>query len=178
MKKQIIASILIVLLSSSMITISTLATDERQTEAMSFTLTASSYLISNNGEYLSFTIPEATGSTIIPSHPKLPKISKTIELPFGSHIESISYSTTQTESLSLETSIIPVVYPTPTNSNLQVKELEANKEIYSSSSPYPESQVESQIAAGLMKDSLCNILTLTWYPIQYIPKFKSGLAQG
>lgn len=170
MKKQIIATILIVLLSSSMITVSTLATDEPQTETFSFTLTASSYSISEKNEYLTLDIPEATGSTILPTHPKLPKISKTIPLPFGSHIESIAYTTKQTESTAFETSIIPVAYPTPTNPNLQVKEIKADKDIYSSTSPYPESQVESKIAAGLIQDSLCNILTLSWYPIQYIPQ--------
>ncbi len=170
MKKQIIATILIVLLSSSMITISTLATDESQTEEISLTLTSSSYKISDNDEYISFTIPEATGSTIIPTHPKLPKISKTIQLPFGSHIESISYTAKQTESISIDTNILPVAYPTPTNPNLQVRELEADKQIYDSTMPYPENQVESKISAGIIQDSLCNILTISWYPIQYIPQ--------
>ncbi len=170
MKKQIIATILIVLLSSSMITINTLATDESQTEEISLNLTASSYKISDNDEYLLLTIPEATGSTIIPTHPKLPKISKTIQLPFGSHIESISYASKQTESISIDTNILPVAYPTPTNPNLQVRKLEADKQIYDSTMPYPENQVESKISAGIIQDSLCNILTISWYPIQYIPQ--------
>ena len=170
MKKQLIATILIILLSSSMVTINTLATDKSQTETISFSLTASSYSLSDNDNYLSINIPEATGSTILPTYPKLPKISKTIQIPFGSHIESFSYITKFTESRVLNTNIIPVAYPSPTNLELQVKELEENKYIYSSTNPYPKNQVESKIAAGLTEESLCNILTINWYPIQYIPQ--------
>ena len=170
MKKQFIAIVLVAFfLSSSSFVLSIPANQDSQTKTITLSLTASSLSLSEKNDFISASIPEATGSIKRPTHPALPVVRESITLPFGSTIQSIHYEFDQKETIPLDKQINPVSYPTPLDPSINSLEKETNKEIYTSSNPYPTQPVHSRISAGLTNGNLGNTLTLTWYPVQYLP---------
>ncbi|MBS3748337.1 MAG: hypothetical protein KGY67_01395 [Candidatus Thermoplasmatota archaeon] len=170
MKKQFIVLFLIAIFLSSSSYVFSMPTNQNfQTETITLSLSASSISTAETEDFISISIPEATGKIKIPTHPSLPIITKTITLPFGSTIQSLNYEISHQEEITIDTQINPVAYPTPLNPSITLMEKEINQEIYESSSPYPSQTINSRIAAGLHDEKLVNTLTLTWHPIQYIP---------
>lgn len=172
MKKELfILCIIASLIGSSSFVLSTPTTEENNRVTRTFSFTASDVLTTEEEGYISIHLPEATGSVLNPTHPKLPALTETMTLPFGSSIESITYESTHPEqTLSLNLPICPVAYPTPLDSSLETLPTRMNERIYESVTPYPQNPVEYRMGAGIIDDSLTNILTLTWYPLQYFPR--------
>ena len=172
MKKQLITILLVsFFIGSSSYVLSTSIDqgDSSVTKEISFVSTVFSTTVEDG--YTSIIMPNATGSVITPGHPELPKITLTIMLPFGSTLESVkSQSDRADQTFLLDERVNPVSYPEPLDPRISMKEYQKiNEQIYLSSSLYPSSSLDVSFSAGLIENEMVNILSLTWYPITYIP---------
>ncbi|MDG6217927.1 MAG: C25 family cysteine peptidase [Candidatus Thermoplasmatota archaeon] len=172
MKKQLITILLVsFFIGSSSYVLSTSIDqgDSSVTKEISFVSTVFSTTVEDG--YTSIIMPDATGSVITPGHPELPKITQTIMLPFGSTLESVkSQSDRADQTFLLDERVNPVSYPEPLDPRISMKEYQKiNEQIYLSSSLYPSSSLDVSFSAGLIENEMVNILSLTWYPITYIP---------
>ncbi|MBS3777867.1 MAG: hypothetical protein KGY50_01085 [Candidatus Thermoplasmatota archaeon] len=171
MKKQSIVILLVLcligntslVLSSSLITAST-------AESITVSFEAAQFSTSIKEGYTSVFVPQATGSIKIPGHPDLPKITKTLTLPFQSTIESITVeSEKENELFKLDNSVNPVSYPQPLNPSIEPMKQTINEQIYSSSNLYPKKAIHSTVGTGLKDNKQATFLSLNWYPVRYIP---------
>ena len=107
-----------------------------------------------------------------PGEPILPKIVKTIELPFGSkniRVE-ITPNEIQEKNIAGIVKAAPAHLPLNTISKNIVKEQQKDEEIYSSNDPYPSNWYSYSIRAGLNEfNEIKNHLTIHIYPVKYIP---------
>ncbi len=112
---------------------------------------------------------ESNTFLLTPGNPKLPKISRTITLPFKSTISSMKITQKDLpETIMLEKKIQPNPVPQPT-SHQQPAELILNEEVYSSSTLYPKNNIEYVLSTGLQNGKHVSFLTINWHPIQYNP---------
>ncbi len=120
--------------------------------------------------YATIHLAEATGYRTIPGEPILPRVMKTIELPFGSTIKTMSCSFTSQPQIQLNQKITPAVQPMPyLNENPTIQPCE-NTEIYSKNQIFPETWYSYRLTGGLNKKNiLTTFLTIQINPVRYNP---------
>lgn len=171
MKKQFIVVLLIIcLVGNTSLVLSSSSTIASNEESITVSFAATQFSTSIKDEYTSILMPQATGSINTPGHPELPKITKTFMLPFHSSIESIVVeSEKENELFKVDKPVNPVSYPQPLNPSIKPLKQTINKQIYASSDIYPKESIQSTVGTGLTENKQATILSLNWYPVQYIP---------
>ncbi len=119
------------------------------------------------------TIPGAD-LTAIPGHPQLPVITKHFLIPLDASVTNIEIIRTEEEVLPGSFNIFPVQKPSIVNSAVTSFDPEPwvaqNPEVYESNDPYPTRSIELGSQGNL---SGYRILSLNFYPYQYIPAEKA-----
>jgi len=108
-----------------------------------------------------------------PGEPVLPKIVKTIELPFGVSNVEVEVIINYDKEFEIEKQIraaSPHLPLTATQSNTPI-EYEKNEEIYGSETPYPYQHHKYRVVCGLNEEGerVTNVI-IQLYPVKYSPK--------
>jgi hypothetical protein len=135
-------------------------------------------VLTDQDNYLSVEVKEATSQASSPGNPIVPMYSKLFSFPFGTIIKDVSFSASSEQTIQLTKEILPGAQPTPvsggvmTSSNQkQVK----NDAVYSGKNSYPVSRLEYQVGAGLQGNEHVMFLSVHYYPVLYQPQQHSLL---
>lgn len=173
MKKSTVLLVLILLIISTTIGAAmNIPVTKNSSNQIVVALTCSQPLITDSAGYVMVSSETDTSFIITPGAPKLPKITKTVILPYTSTVTSIDPEGKPLDKTqNLFKKILPNAVPTPVSiqSTPQPKEY-MNDNIYQSSALYPQNTIDYTISAGLKDGKQVNYLTLHWYPYQYNPK--------
>lgn len=171
MKKIIVLTTLLLFLTSMIGTGIILPEEAEQQYSITVSFETEKPTIQTNEEFSMVTNIKSNTFLLTPGNPKLPKISKTIILPFKTTINSIEMTHTDLpEIITLEKKIQPNPIPQPTSISYQKPEkIIPNPEIYDSSTLYPKNSIDYVLSTGLQNDEHVSFLTINWYPIQYNP---------
>ncbi len=173
--KKIIATILVVFLTIG--SFSALAISEK-TENISLQTSSSKVDFSKisikqkNEEYLEIDMQDVSTYLVSAGKPVLPKIVKTIELPF--FVENIDVEVELGGSIEQKISkdVSPSPYMMPlTTAEINMEQIEVkDKTVYESSNPYPEKTYDYEIKCGLNKeDERVKFVIIDIYPVRYVP---------
>lgn len=169
-----ISFILIIALLLNLISITTPfitpTTATQPQETLVFTTSFSSLQIKQNTEFATVTLEGTTATIVQEGGPHLPKVTKTIELPWGSTITDVSYSysTPQTQQLSLHVQPVPSYSIIGSTVTKDISYLEP--EVYLSEQPFPIDWFQYHKGVGLNKDSeRVLFVTFHMHPVRYIP---------
>ncbi|MCX6663678.1 MAG: C25 family cysteine peptidase [Euryarchaeota archaeon] len=129
-------------------------------------------VITDQNNYLSVQIKEATSYAALPGNPVLPVFTKLFTFPFGTIIKDVSFATSSVQVKELTKEILPAVQPTPVSGALlkpsnekQVK----NDLVYLGMNTYPLSRLDYQVGAGLNGNDHVILLSVQYYPLLYLP---------
>ena len=128
-------------------------------------------IISEKDKYLSIELAEQTSDYWAENKPALPLITKVYTFPFGTHIEDIKV----TFSESIKRTVTKPIIPSPElyiKSVLIVSEEVKNQDpvmTYSDIEIYPDHQYDYRTGAGLKDEEHVIYLTVHLYPVQYSP---------
>jgi hypothetical protein len=139
-------------------------------------LSFSEPVITDQNEYLSVEITEATSSASSPGNPVLPMYTKLYSFPFGTVIKDISFTASSEQTIPLRKEIVPGSQPTPISGgsiSFSNKKLVKNDAVYSSTTSYPVSRLEYQVGAGLEGNNHVMFLSIQYYPLLYQPQQQS-----
>jgi hypothetical protein len=183
MKKVAILLIVGILIGSTMGTIGTTSSqpsavtfsDKITTPALHMQSTASdNYLIlglTNTDTYL-----QTAGA------PRLPKIVKTLELPFGATDISISLVPQDIRTEQITQQVDPAAALLPLTDDYQTTAAQTtlkDDQIYTMTTPYPAMWYTTKIGVGLNKDNQhVTFVTVDYYPIRYTPATGTLLIAG
>jgi len=173
MKKMLRFSIIILLALNVIVIQGALSSQvERQTYSITTSFTSSEPVFDVEDAYTTVTIDTSHSYMYTVGHPHLPKISKTIVLPFGSTITSVAVIDSSEEIIyTLENKIIPTSYPTPLDPDvISTLTLVERQDIYDSTHPYPNDPIEYSLRGSLDEGDHASLLILNWYPLQYHPQ--------
>ena len=170
MKKIMISLFFLLLLLN--VNTNAILTDESMSACESFTFSFSSPEIKIVNDEIQVFIKEARLSINDPGYPCLPKYTKTITLPQGSMISSVTIKDIIFSIHSLNATI-SLSSPPQWYDTRMVKE--RNKSLFSShqlkeswnNTWYPKKWVSYKTGSGLNNESLVTFLTLSVYPVQY-----------
>ena len=130
-------------------------------------------VITNQNNYSSAKIKEATSYVALPGNPMLPVYTKLFMFPFGTIIKGVSFTTSSEQIKELTNEILPAAQPTPVSGGLielsnekQVK----NDLVYLGTNTYPLSRLDYQIGAGLNGNEHVILLSIQYYPLLYLPQ--------
>lgn len=118
--------------------------------------------------FTSIELQDDSSRIIHPGYPQLPILSKTIILPFGSTIESVTYTSTNPVEIGIQTSILPVPQPIPVSSK-QEPTYVPDVTIYTQNTPFPDQSFEVTVGTMIQAEKHLSVVTVQWYPIRYIP---------
>ena len=126
--------------------------------------------IQNHDTYSSIHLSEATGYRTIAGEPILPIVMKTIELPFGTTIQTVRCTFTSQPQINLNQKIQPAAQPVPFLTNSIKEQPTENTEIYTSNQAFPEAWYSYRLTGGLNRQNiLTTFLTIQINPVRYTP---------
>jgi hypothetical protein len=129
-------------------------------------------VLSDQNEYLTVEVSEATALDSTPGNPQLPVYTKLYSFPVGTVIRDVSYTVSSEQTLPVFKEISPALQPAPVSSGTIVsssQKLVKNDAVYGSSAAYPVSRIEYQVGAGLEGNTHVILLSLQYYPVVYQP---------
>ncbi len=148
------------------------AETEREKEGfLSETVVFSQPIICEKEEYISLELAEATSSSWEIDKPMLPVVTKVYTFPFGTHVDNVkvSFSDSIEQKISKLIRPMPELYPLSINTVKKVNEPETLV-TYSDIDVYPENQFSYRTGAGLKDGEHVIYLTVSLKPVQYIPQ--------
>lgn len=174
MKKITILFIVGILIGS---TIGAIGTQGKQgtTQSLSehiITPTIQSQSIDSEG-YLLIQLTGTSTFQTTGGQPQLPKIVRTIELPFGATDIQVSLTPSGFTTQHIDQQIRPATQMVPLTQEYQSLAAYAtikDAEVYAQTTPYPETWFTSSVGVGLNKNNQhVTFVTIHYYPIRYIP---------
>ncbi len=140
-------------------------------------LSSPQILSSNTDEYLTITFNDVSSFLSTPGEPRLPKMVKTFELPFGAEDISVQVDVDETERVTttLEKQVKPAPALLPltafeTDASVQGMKPIKDESIYQSAEGYPEEVFSYRVGCGMNKDQdLVTFVTVDYYPVRYYP---------
>jgi len=130
-------------------------------------------VITNQNNYLSVQIKEATSYTALPGNPVLPVYTKLFTFPFGTIIKDVSFTTSSEQVKELTNEILPAAQPTPvsdTSIRLSNEKRVKNDLVYLGTNTYPLSRLDYRVGAGLNGNDHVILLSVQYYPLLYLPQ--------
>jgi hypothetical protein len=107
---------------------------------------------------------------MIAGQPILPISIKTIELPLGTLIKDISYTTSEIKELHISNDIAPAMQPVTSTETISQHELIYDFSIYQKDSLFPESWYNIRSSAGLNRaNEHTTFLSIQFNPVRYNP---------
>jgi len=134
------------------------------------TVIFSNPILTENQDFVTVEISEATTSSMESGKPMLPKYSKTYVYPIGTIIEDVEV----TFSEPIKQEVNTLINPAPEKlilSSLAIPKIskETVEETYSKIDVYPEQKYSYYAGAGLQNGEHVIFLTVTLNPVQYVP---------
>jgi hypothetical protein len=171
-KKTAILTILIVMiLILNIVAINSIAQSSDNINKIDFSINFSKPIIEDKQEFISIKLNEVTSYSLTPGNPKLPIVSKTIEFPIGTKIESIKCNPLNKQIIKVSSLIEPTPLLYSINGDKYLGTTEFNKEIYQNDEVFPSSIYNYHVGAGLNKNNEhVMFLSIQLSPIQYYPK--------
>lgn len=127
----------------------------------------------SNSDYIEIDLEDSTTYLTYPGEPKLPKIVKSIELPFGVNNVVVDVTVDNVKESKIEKEIRPSYPHIP----LIASEINypiifgKDKNIYSSDNPYPQDWYSYKVVCGLNNENeRVTTVIISLYPVKYIPK--------
>lgn len=137
------------------------------TQLTTVTMTFSPPFISEKKEYININIAEGQ-KTRSAGTPILPVVSKTLVFPLGTRIFDVSHTTSHIQTFSLPAKIIPA--PTPITLDGNTTSSIREGPVYQQTVGYPPAWLAWRVNGGLRDKKPVTFLTLTAYPVQYLPQ--------
>jgi hypothetical protein len=174
MKKITILLVVGILMSSA---IGTIGTRSSQPSAVSLsdqiTTPALQMQLKPNDNYLVLELTGTDTYLTTAGGPRLPKIIRTLELPFGATDISVSLTPQdiRTQHIAQEIDPTPPLLPlTPEYQSIAAQVTMKDDQIYAMTTPYPETWYTTKIGVGLNKNNQhVTFVTIEYYPIRYTP---------
>ena len=115
------------------------------------------------------TLTECDSYQFNPGHPLLPMVKEVHVLPFGSIVQSVTFSTKTSYRKGIDAQVTPCETPLP----LHVKQSQPlyfpDETIYQQDSLYPEIPYKISMNTGIHNREHVSYLTIEYYPVQYNP---------
>jgi hypothetical protein len=130
-------------------------------------------VITDQKNYLSVQIKEATSYAAVPGNPVLPVYTKLFTFPFGTIITDVSFTTSSEQVKELTDEILPAAQPTPVSGasiKLSNEKRVKNDLVYLGTNTYPLSRLDYQVGAGLNGNDHVILLSVQYYPLLYVPQ--------
>jgi hypothetical protein len=130
-------------------------------------------VITDQNNYLSVQIKEATSYAALPGNPVLPVYTKLFTFPFGTIIKDVSFATSSEHVKELTNEILPAAQPTQVSDTpikLSNEKRVKNDLVYLDTNTYPRSRLAYQIGAGLNGNDHVILLSVQYYPLLYLPQ--------
>ncbi len=141
-------------------------------------LSFSKPVLTDQNDYLSVEVTEATSSASSPGNPVLPMYTKLFSFPVGTIIKDVSFTPSSEQTIPLTKQILPGAQPTPVSSGsipASRQKLVKNDLVYSGKTTYPLSRLQYQVGAGLEGSRHVILLSVQYYPLLYQPLQQSLL---
>ena len=130
-------------------------------------------VITDQNNYLSVQIKEATSYAAFPGNPVLPVYTKLFTFPFGTIIKDVSFTTSSEQVKELTNEILPAAQLTPVSGTpikLSNEKRVKNDLVYLGMNTYPLSRLDYQVGAGLNGNDHVILLSVQYYPLLYLPQ--------
>lgn len=137
-----------------------------------FSLNFSPPLLSPKGEYVNVNV-EGAQKTRSAGAPILPAVTTTLTFPLGTRIVDVACQTSSPAVLSLPAKIIPA--PTPITLDGGVRSVVQEGPVYRQTGAYPPQWLAWRTHGGLDHGERVTFLTLTAYPVRYLPREQQAL---
>ncbi len=145
-----------------------------QTNKIILTQKFSEPIIEREKTYSKIIVEEANSYLPTFGAPKLPLFKETIELPWGTEIEDISYNISDVENKDVFEKVLPVLSFKTTDLNTIRSEEKLNMAIYNNSELFPQTWTNYYTGVGLNKNlEHVKFLTFDIYPVRYNPEEKT-----
>jgi hypothetical protein len=174
MKKKIISILVVVIMAlSSLGAVAINDNSDNEEKMVSIFQSFSPYVINQfDNEYIDLTLESTSSYVMEPGKPVLPKIIKSVELPFG--VSNIKVKVTPNNIN--EQKVDGVIRPAPEflpltaiSSDITFENQKDNV-VYSSNEPFPYYWYDYNVGVGRNEDNeIVTHLTIQSYPIRYIP---------
>jgi len=135
-------------------------------------------VITDQNNYLSVQIKEATSYAALPGNPVLPVYTKLFTFPFGTIIKDVSFTTSSEQAKELTNEILPAAQPTPVTGApiiLSNEKRVKNDLVYLGTNTYPLSRLVYHVGAGLNGNNHVILLSVQYYPLLYVPQHNTLL---
>ena len=136
-------------------------------------LSFSEPVLTDQDNYLSVEVKEATSLASSPGNPTLPMYTKLFSFPFGTIIKDVSFSVSSEQTLRLTKEILPGAQPTPVSGGVMISSDQKqvkNDAVYSGKNSYPSSRLQYTVGAGLKGNEHVTFLSVQYYPVLYQPQ--------
>ncbi len=136
-------------------------------------LSFSEPVLTDQDNYLSVDVKEATSLASSPGNPTLPMYTKLFSFPFGTIIKDVSFSVSSEQTLRLTKEILPGAQPTPVSGGVMISSDQKqvkNDAVYSGKNSYPSSRLQYTVGAGLKGNEHVTFLSVQYYPVLYQPQ--------
>ncbi len=125
-------------------------------------------MLQDKNEYTAVLLHEATGYRNIPGEPILPLIMNTIELPFGTQIQRVECSISNSQPIPLTQKITPAIKPVQFFSGHETIQYSENTTIYTANQLFPDAWYSYRLTGGLNRDNILKtFLTIQINPVRY-----------
>jgi hypothetical protein len=171
--KKILSIIIIGILSISSFGTAVITNFQSKKMSVQQEIQFSEPVITNQNNYSSVKIKEATSCVALPGNPMLPVYTKLFTFPFGTIIKDVSFTTSSEQIKELTNEILPAAQPTPVSSasiELSNEKQVKNDLVYLGTNTYPLSRLDYQIGTGLNGNDHVILLSVQYYPLLYLPQ--------
>jgi len=174
MKKIVLLGIIGILIGSTLGAAST-TTNQPTTMTLSEHLTTPAISIqpTDNEGYLLLELSDTSTYQTTAGEPQLPKIVRTVELPFAATDITVTLTPHDITTQHIEQEITPAAPLLPLTPEYQSAAAQAtmkDSQTYSMTTPYPASWYTTKIGVGLNEhNEHVTFLTINYYPIRYTP---------
>lgn len=137
------------------------------------TLVFSPFNLEITNEYIEVNLEGVSTYVLNPGNPILPKIVKTVELPFNVRNVKVEVEVNDVKEYEIEKEIKPAPPHVPLNAHVEEWEIqyEKNLEVYESEELYPSSWYDYTISVGLNENKeRATHIAIPIYPVRYSPK--------
>jgi len=125
-------------------------------------------IITDAGQYVTVSLEESASYLLIPGRPMLPVVTRVFTFPFGTKINHVDVSFSESNELALSKEVQPAPEPLQMGANVaneQVRDITA----YGSTDLYPASTYSYTTGAGLDGKDHVIYLAVNCYPVRYSP---------
>lgn len=159
---------------TSNLTVNKYDNDETVEKSDMTILAFSSFVVEEyDNEYIEVSLKDTSTYVMNPGNPLLPKVVKSIELPFGARNIKVEVTVNNAQEYEIEKEIRPAPSHIPliaTEEDIIVKS-EKNDKVYASEELFPSTWYSYRVGCGLNdKNVRVTHVVITLYPVRYSPK--------